>query len=228
MMEYFRRYRLPDAELSHWCHRPTWTAEEAIALSMGLDPASMSLESIGRLLLGRLHSSTGNRWLDEQVKLYLARHKQLMRGARFGDLPTTPSDEGYNIMPLDFLDWVMRQNLQKPWDALPAPLSVCVADRGPVITSPAGAKGLNTKGKAGRSSLGALKDKKGVAQTWDLLCSEMSKPINKRKFKTALALKAHCEYTFGIRHHDFESLRKKAIRTPGLTPWRRGRPRKAS
>jgi len=61
-MENYRRHRLPDVELFRWFQRPAWTIGESAALSLGLDPASMSMESIGRLCLERLHSSTGNRW----------------------------------------------------------------------------------------------------------------------------------------------------------------------
>jgi hypothetical protein len=228
-MEYFRRYRLPDAELSLWCRRPTWTTEEATALSIGLDPALMSLRSIGQFLLARLHSSTGNRWLDERVELYLARHKQLARAARFGELPAAPSEEGYNISPIDFLDWVMRQNVQKPWGALPPPLSMFVADRGPVIVAPFGAKDLDTgKGKAGGSSLGVPKGKRGPDACGDYLRSEMKKSREDAEFNDQGQYRLHCKKKFGISGRVFDRAWTEAATETDCAWAKRGRPRKTT
>jgi hypothetical protein len=224
MMEYFWRSGLSPNEMERLCQLPTWTVEEAVALSIGFDPSSISPQSIAQF-----KHHLGDASLGEAVRhpfgygqtlavpsslkddlqfarLYMARHDHLMRAARIGKLPAAPFNGSFDIKPLDFLAWYKRQNGQVPWHALPKELT---AHFGLDISS-------DISG-----------DQRGVYETWRLMLSEMSKPLAERRFATMTVFKAHCEATFKIRHHDFEILRTKAINTPRLTSWPTGRPKRA-
>jgi hypothetical protein len=93
--------------------------------------------------------------------------------------------------------------------------------------APASSLGVSKAAKVegGFSSLGELKDKKGVRETWALMCSELRKPLDKRQFGTMRKLREHCEDTFDIGFHDCVKVSTKASQEPGSI---RYKPRKLS
>ena len=234
MMEYFWRSSMPHPELLRLCRLPVWSVEETVALSLGVDPSSISPQRVkafknhlGQTALAnagkepkpgcelpvpipgfKLYVGKPDSLKEDlaHARLYMARHDHLMRAARGGELPAAPFRESFEIKPLDFLAWYKRQNSQVPWHALPNELTNHFC-----FDIPSGISG----------------DQRGVFETWQLLQSVMSKPLAERQFATMADFKAHCENTFKIRHRDFEILRTKAINTPGLTSWPTGRPKKA-
>lgn len=116
MLENFMRYRLPDDQLAAWCQRPAWTVEEAVALSLGLDPARISPATVVYLLSEFLRNGSSP---PMAATIFAGRLNELVRAVKRGELPVAPSGD---LTPFDSLDWMMRQNLRRPWNALPRPL----------------------------------------------------------------------------------------------------------
>jgi hypothetical protein len=208
---------------------------------VGRDPFAISPQIIKSLdLIPHPHGAKTSEdllRLSRIAAIYQDRHRALLRAARHGKLPATHVEGKYEVRPIDFLSWFERQGGQAPWNALPIRFMECIrrfhrdAAPPPPPVGISGAKELAArnakKGKADLSSLGAIKDKRGVAESWNLMRSEMSQPLDKRQFRTMKQLQVYCENKLGIAYHDFQEVRKIANNHTGLAPYPAGRPRKA-
>lgn len=234
---------------------PLWELEEAVAPSLGKHPDDLSMASIREKcpeeIANRKLARTQPHVLSPLAQLHMRRCEHLRRAAYAEELPSSERGGKIWFKPGDFLRWydtksgwkenfvpVLMLSILKAWRAKSGnsdadtekektgPSSSGVSEGNNAAGADTG-KSNTEKGKADFSSLGVSKDQRGVAETWELLCSEMSKPLNKREYRTAKACKEYCDDTFRIRHHDFVKLIAKANETPGLTPWPIGRPKKA-
>lgn len=234
------RFGPPDAEFDIWCKLDAWTVEEAVALSMGREPFAISPQVIKNLgLIPHKHGVKTSEDLQRLSRIagaYEARHRALLRAARHAKLPAKLIDGAYEITPLDFLAWFERPRGEAPWQVLPVAMVEHVRafhgrESPPATLGIAGAKETveqdTEKEKAGRSSLGVLKDKKGVAESLKLMRSELRKPLDKRQFRTMEDLRFHCQAEFGITFHHCVNVARIANNEPGSIPYPKGRPRKS-
>ena len=236
-----KRFRPNSAEFEVWCFLSALTLEEATALSMGIEPRLISREIIKRYGLTPhpdfVKTAQDALRLSPRATMCDDRLRHLERACRTGEFENAMQvGDTWEVRPLDLLAWFERQGGRYPWNGLnplfvrqvrkdhPAPSNT--EKKSPHTSPPADtADSSAEKGKVDFSSLGVSEDQRGVAATWETLCSDMSKPLNKRKYSTMKKCREYCEQTHHIRFHDFVKLNSKANITPGLTPWPKGRPR---
>lgn len=253
-------FRFPrSADFGHWLNYPALTVEEIAALSCDRDPKVLNLKRIAEFRLSIPHPALARTQQDLMDFSALAntfeqRRDFLLRSCRHGDLPGTQVGDTYEVRVADFFPWLDRQGGKEPWDLLPDELEERVkafraaalgteeksradsdsdanadAGKGKAAASSLGVSKA-AKGEGGFSSLGDLKDKKGVREAWALIRSELRKPLDKRQFRTMRKLREHCEDTFDIGFHDCVKVSAKASQEPGSIPYKPGKPskRKAS
>jgi hypothetical protein len=64
-----------------------------------------------------------------------------------------------------------------------------------------------------------------ASEAWKIICSQLTTPPEKRKFKKMKDLKDHCLYKLGVKYHDFWDIVREAKKLPGAIPYRDGAPR---
>ena len=235
----------PEKDLSRYLRTKAWELEEAVAIGLGRHPHNLSISVIREKCPEQidLQCKAAPDDLLPSAQLFMDRYELLKRAAFIDDIKSEERGGTLWFKPVDLAAYA-----QKEWDYMPPAARALMAATGlnadtekkdtavPVAAPTAAAVDIDTdKGKPGPSSLvglkdkkGApLKDKKGVVKTWEIMCSEMSKPHGERKFKTMEALQDHCQYKLGddcIGYYDFQLLRKLANNDRSLIPYKPGAP----
>lgn len=83
------------ADFEYWCKMPRFSVEEALCLSIGVEPKNFEKNHL--LALGKLKEDR----LSEPIAFLLRRYEQLKR-------QFDPAGHGWGVAPAEFLDWAHR------------------------------------------------------------------------------------------------------------------------
>lgn len=99
-IEFFNDQRA-DADFAHWGRVPSWTVDEATALSFGKDPKVVNLETLDRLLNKPFAPRS------EFAAQYVCRNELILRSQVTGQLNEA-------VQPNDFKNWAREIDLEIP------------------------------------------------------------------------------------------------------------------